>query len=432
MRKVGFRENRARWFKCMTWAIALGLTAISPSVQAADYSDPEGPMWVTCASGFRSDDCVENLEYFDSRSNTWISGTLQKNELFNYAITNRFQQQRKSPSDISCGTEMSGWNDACFVFPGIGESGSALIIAVQAARWKENVTGGLYAVNGPVNSLRKRDNLPIPGLPDGSKWRMTLKSKFLSASGAWIQGTMKNPNFIYQKNPDGIDRAVVTGESLWVHFSFGDDDQCGPTAKPKSESFAEYKSNVWKFWITPYIYELEKAKNLKPGGMIIATNGSCGNGAYFDAKEGILGIRMGGPHFNFEGGLNSGWAEASIRGDLVRTAFEVEPKALGTVKVEISYDDGTSEVATSSTKYVEATDSIEIRSYGFHFSQANVKMKIGKSAMINKSSSTSTTSSNKSSPSGKYQITCAKGKEQKTIYSNIKAKTVCPKGWKKA
>lgn len=393
-------------------------------------------MWVTCATGFRSDDCIDNLEYFDPVTNKWISGTIQVNELFDYNLASRFDQKRKPPQDISCGNEMSSWNDACFLFPGIGESGTALIIAVQAARWQVNVTGGLYAVNGPVNSLRKRDNLPVPGLPDGSKWRMTLKSKFLNTSGSWIQGTMKNPNFIYQKNSDGVDRAVITGESLWVQFSFLDDDPCGTDpnrqAKPKSESFAEYKSNVWKFWITPYVYELEKAKGLKPGGMIIATNGSCGNGAYFDAKEGILGIKMGGPHFNFEGGLNSGWAEASIRGDLVRTAFEVEPKALGTVKVEIYYDDGSSEVATSSTKYVEETDSIEIRSYGFHFSQADIKMRIGKKAMISKNSGAVTSNANKASASGKYQVTCAKGKEQKTIYSKTKSKLVCPKGWKKA
>lgn len=399
---------------------------------AETYNDPDGPMWVTCATGYRDDDCIDNLEYFDPSTEKWISGTIQRNELFNYALKKRFEQVRKDPKDMSCGTEMSAWNDACFVFPGIGESGSALIVAVQAARWQDDVTGGLYAVNGPVNSLRKRDNLPIPGLPDGSKWRMTLKSKYLNASGAWIQGTMKNPNFVYVKNPDGINRAVVTGESLWVHFSFLDDDQCGPNPKPKSESFAEYKTNVWKFWINPYIYELEKAKNLTPGGMIIATNGSCGNGAYFDPKEGILGIRMGGPHFNFEGGLNSGWAEASIRGDLIRTAFEVEPKALGTVKVEIFYEDGTSEVATSSTKYVEETDSIEIRSYGFHFSQADVKMKISQSARINKDQKSSGQPGPSKAVKKKYSLTCAKGKQEKTIYSSSKTKLVCPKGWKKA
>lgn len=109
-----------------------------------------------------------------------------------------------------------------------------------------------------------------------------------------------------------------------------------------------------------------------------------------------------------------------------------EPKALGTVKVEIYYDDGSSEVATSSTKYVEETDSIEIRSYGFHFSQADIKMRIGKKAIISKNSGAVTSNANKASASGKYQVTCAKGKEQKTIYSNSKSKLVCPKGWKKA
>ena len=405
---------------------------IPTNAQAAGNSDPNSPMWVTCATGFRDDDCIDNLEYFDSVKNVWVSGTIQRNELYDYKLQNRFEQKRKEPmSERSCGYEMSAWNDACFVFPVGGEENKPLVVAVQAAQWMDNVTGGLYAVNGPVNSLRKRDNLPIPGLPDASKWRMTIKSKYLNSSGAWIQGTMKNPNFVYVKNADGVDRAVITGESLWVEFSFLDDDQCGPTAKPKNESFAEYKSNVWKFWITPYIYELEKAKNLKPGGMIIATNGSCGNGAYFDPKEGVLGIRMGGPHFNFEGGLNSGWAEASIRGDLVRTAFEVEPKFLGNVKVEVSYDDGSREVATSSTKYVPENDSIEIRSYGFHFSQANVQMRISKSAIIAKPTASPNQTATTPAKS-KYEITCTKGKQEKKIYANSKAKLICPKGWKKS
>jgi hypothetical protein len=77
VRRVGYRY--------LFLAVAL-LTTITPSVHAESYTDPDGPMWVTCATGFRSDDCVDNLEYFDNKSNTWISGTIQKNELFDYTI----------------------------------------------------------------------------------------------------------------------------------------------------------------------------------------------------------------------------------------------------------------------------------------------------------------------------------------------------------
>ena len=136
MSNAGGESCRGFPLKYLLAAIALLVTGVTPSAHAESYTDPDGPMWVTCATGFRSDDCVDNLEYFDNKSNTWISGTIQKNELFDYTIKKRSQQQRKSPSDISCGTEMSAWNDACFVFPGIGDSGSALIIAVQAARWQ--------------------------------------------------------------------------------------------------------------------------------------------------------------------------------------------------------------------------------------------------------------------------------------------------------
>lgn len=417
------RLNRSR-FAMATTLIGLFLSMIvTPSIAAEWQADPKGQMWVTCAGGFRSDDCIDKLEYFDTSTSSWISGTIQKNPLFDYTLKNRFEQKTNAPDELVCGNSLSSWNDACFVFPSIGPKGGDLIVSVQAQRWQYDVNASLYAVNGVVNSLRKTDNMPINGLPDSSRWRLTLKSDYLNKNGSWIQGAMKNPNFVYVKGVDGINRAVVTGETLLVNYPFTDDDQCGPTPRPKDQSFSAYKMNNWKIWINPYVYEFEKAKNLKPGGMIVATNGSCGNGAYFDANAGVLGIRMGGPHFNFDGGLTTGWAEASIRGDVIRVSYGVEPKYLSNIRVEVSYADGSTEVASSTTKYVPETDTIEIRSYGFHFSAANVKIKIGKGAMISNTP-------NKNSSKYKYQVTCVSGSKRQTFYSNSGSLT-CPKGWKK-
>ena len=131
---------------------------------------------------------------------------------------------------------------------------------------------------------------------------------------------------------------------------------------------------------------------------------------------------MSGPHFLFDRKtLNKGWMEVSIKGDIIRKAFSLEPKNAGQVaKVEISYVEGKADIASYATRYIADLDTFEIRAYNFGFSAPLLRIKL--------TPPKSTQSNSKNAPSKSTSITCVKGKTVKTIKGNPPK---CPAGYKK-
>lgn len=405
------RAPRTVWLAGVS--LLIGLLPSLPA-QAANSFFPgidDSVFWVNCNTGHRTYDCIEKIELLGS-DGQWITGQVVPNPTYVYGI-----DKTDGAPGQGCGSNESSRGDACYVFPGKGANGTDLMVWALMGVGKESVGGAISAVNGPVISKRKSDGYAITGLPVDSTWRLTLRSTSLAKYGGWLQGAMKNPSYSVLPNQAG---AVIVGQVMEQHHPFIDDDACGPTARPTAQSFSNYFTYVWHFNVTPYIYQMEKAQGLAPGGLIVSHNGTCGGGAFFDAQNGVLGVSMGGAHFAFDGTENKGFVEATMRGDFLRKAFGVEPKTLGNVKVEVSYTSGEAEVATSTTKYEAATDTVEIRGYGFHFSAPTVRMKI-------KAAATSSVAPGKTVPK-KATIICSKGKATKKVTA---VAPKCPAGWKK-
>jgi hypothetical protein len=142
-----------------------------------------------------------------------------------------------------------------------------------------------------------------------------------------------------------------------------------------------------------------------------------------------------------------GWVEASIRGDMVRKVFKLEPKTMNQAIIEVTSADGTQQNATYNTRYLSATDVVEIRAFGYNFSSKTIKIKLPSPSATpsatpspTPTSATSTTSINQTSPSSKQTTTnptgvkpkqktliCKKGKlVKKIVGSNPK----CPAGYR--
>ncbi|NDF03420.1 MAG: hypothetical protein EB067_08440, partial [Actinobacteria bacterium] len=148
----------------------------------------------------------------------------------------------------------------------------------------------------------------------------------------------------------------------------------------------------------------------------------------YDKEQGVITVPMSGPHFLFDRKtLNKGWMEVSIKGDVIRKAFNLEPKNAGQVaKVEISYVEGKADTASYATRYIPDLDTFEIRAYNFGFSAPTLRLKMPQATSTQSTQSTQSTS--KKAPSKIRSITCVKGKNIKTIKGNSPK---CPSGYLK-
>lgn len=143
---------------------------------------------------------------------------------------------------------------------------------------------------------------------------------------------------------------------------------------------------------------------------MVGVNGQCGSGeVFFDQKESLIAVRIGGPHYDFSGKEIVGWLEASIRGDVIRKAFGKDPSKLDNFRVSVTYGAEEQQIATATTKYMSSSDSVEIRAYGFHYSSPQIKMKLPGVT-----------------PAKAKRITCVKGKVTRKVTG-----TKCPAGFKK-
>ena len=172
----------------------------------------------------------------------------------------------------------------------------------------------------------------------------------------------------------------------------------------------------------PYKYTTQAMAGSAAGGIIVASNGSLAE-VRVDTQQAMITVPIWGPHFEFDKKtVNKGWMETSIKGDVVRKAFKLDPATVGNfAKVEISDVGGTADVASYNMRYLKDIDTIEIRAYNFHYSAPTLKITLGKP---------SSASSTAKAP-GKNNISsmqCIKGKVVKTI-SGVNPK--CPAGWKK-
>jgi hypothetical protein len=95
-------------------------------------------------------------------------------------------------------------------------------------------------------------------------------------------------------------------------------------------------------------------------------------------------------------------------------------------RVEISYEEGKSDVATYNSRYLKDLDVFEIRAYNFGFSAPTVTLRM---PPAKKNSSASGTPGKQNSASSKtFTITCVKGKMKKTVTGKSPK---CPKGYVK-
>lgn len=232
-------------------------------------------------------------------------------------------------------------------------------------------------------------------MPTDSIIETTVRSKKFKSVAGWVLGNIKNP--IVKFSGDLVSVAGTPQPSPapttdCSHLELGNSNQ----ARTSAATFAlNLDSNN---------------QGNKFAEVVVSTNGWwCFYGINFDQQSRQLVANIGTSHFDENMKEVEGWLELTIAGRIAREWWQIDPAtAVGYAKVEVTYADGTSKLATVNAKYDKKSDQIYLRAYGFHYSRPAVKMSITQP---------------------KKSLTCVKGKLTKIISgSNSK----CPTGYRKA
>ena len=395
-------------------ALLLSASLLAAPAEATSWMNFPAGWVVNCGTGHRSTDCIENLELAKPETDNWVAATVERNDSFTVGTV-----QGRDDITANCGGGRGDAYDACYVFKGQGAGGSDIRMRLQAEVGADQpgqqaltVTGWVMA--GGTEIATRADGWKAEALPVGTRVRLTIKSDVFAREVGWLLSSFKQPSLTITSGSDGVKRVVISGATdvMWG-MKQGEND---PKFCERSDTTAGTVATGFLVTASAYSFTTEKLKGTAAGGVMVGVNGNCGSGeVFFDANDGILSVRVGGPHYDFSGKPIVGWVEASIRGDVVRKAFGKDPSKLDNVRVSITYGGGEEQVATSNTRYLATTDSVEIRAYGFNFSTPNIRMKIGDGMMA---------------PAPKKvpvkTITCVKGKVVKKVTG-----TKCPAGFRK-
>jgi len=421
--------------------ISLVLFPLNSSAETVEPND----WWRNCGLWDLTDNCVESIEFFNETSKTWVATVPEKNPDWvpNWVITEDYRQTRNKIDPVigKCGHHGSMYAADCYLAKGAGSKGEDLLLATVVYGKTDDVKLNFGASNGELSYVRPVIDDRLFLLPPDTLWRMTVISELFANDAGIARAQMKDPEFEVLKGSDGRSRIRASGrvqEIFTVEKTLPNDPSCDDVISKENDYTANRYSTNFSINISRYKFEYEKLKGSPPAGVFITENGGCFSQLKFDTEKRIISMAMGAPHFDIRGKVIEGWVQASIRGDVIRKAFNAEPKTMNEALIQVTYADGSSKQATSSTKYVAETDKVEIRAFGFTFSAPTIKMILRPIESKAPSPSTSSVVPPKKSTSASTkskkmsEITCAKGKQIKTFYATLPAKPACPKGWKKA
>jgi hypothetical protein len=289
----------------------------------------------------------------------------------------------------------------------------------SANHWKlpEGITNtdGTNVINSYVHLMANRLQLNTTGydqdkssLPEGYFFEFLIKSTGMSKSAKWILSNVRDP------------QVSIAGDLI----SLKGIPENSPSAK-LGDNVCESNLLTAKTTQRNIVIDLifldagNKTTVTRPDDVILGTNGWwCLNDFRFDRETQQIVVKVGNAHFDEFGKEIQGWMELKVKGTRARDWWGINPAiAAGYAKVEISYQDGTSKVATVTSRYDAKNDWINLRAYGFTYSSPQLAISFKQPEAAKKVVSTKKTT-----------ITCIKGKTSKKVTA---VNPKCPSGYKK-
>jgi hypothetical protein len=248
------------------------------------------------------------------------------------------------------------------------------------------------------------ENMVTGSLPEGYYFEFVLKSANFGKQIKWVLSNVRDPQVRLEK-----DLIIIKGlpdKSPSANFN---DPVCEPNELKALSSQRNMAVNMI------YFEPGRKAVISKPDDVVLGTNGWwCLSDFHFDPVLQQIIVKVGNVHYDEFGVEIQGWMELKIKGERARQWWGMKPEiAAAYAKVEITYQNGTSKVATVSSNYDAKNDWINLRAYGFTYSNPQLAVSFKKpvqTVVLKKS------------------ITCLKGKTSKKVTA---VAPKCPAGYKK-
>jgi len=376
------------------------------------FTDVRLGQWLPCKPEWSMNDCVQSITVYDKENKNLGSLTYVGDPTFN-----PFEMKQKWMSSETPDTRELIDNYPVFDTNGFLSSVWRLPEGVKLSDGNDSVTVGvarmLSSVQVNVSPVGLGDGV---SLPIGLFFETTLKSKNLKKYTRWITSNGKDPSVIIGANDTIIIKGVTT------RFPLPDSSKGCNGLYGGNEEKARADAAFIAINMATYL-ESENSTSAA-ADVVMGTNGWwCQNGIAWDAKERQLVVNVAAPHYYPDGTVVDGWLELKIRGRLAREWWGISPQeATGYAKVEVVYKDGTSKTATVTANYIADKDWIDLRAYGFTYSNPAVKISMQKPATEVKPTPTTVTTK----PASSKKLTCVKGKTIKKVSTKT-----CPKGFKK-
>ena len=259
----------------------------------------------------------------------------------------------------------------------------------------------LMANSLQINTIS--NNQDKSSLPEGYFFEFLIKSTGISKSVKWVLSNVRDPQI------------TISGDLITIKGI----PENSPSAKLGDnvcESNLLTAKTTQRNIAINLIYKDagNKTTETRPDDVILGTNGWwCLSDFRFDRATQQIIVKVGNSHFDEFGNEIQGWMELKVKGTRAREWWGINPAiAAGYAKVEISYADGTSKVATVTSKYDAKNDWINLRAYGFTYSTPQLAISFKQPVVAPK----------------KTTITCIKGKTTKKVTA---VKPKCPSGYKK-
>jgi len=235
-------------------------------------------------------------------------------------------------------------------------------------------------------------NQDISSLPEGYYFEFKLKSSGFAKKIKWVLSNVRDPE------------VSVAGDIITVKGLPENSPSAQLGDQVCEQNLLKAKTTKRNIAVNMIYYDAgNKTGETRPDDVILGTNGWwCLSDFRFDRVNQQIVVKVGNAHFD-----------------------EFDPAiAAGYAKVEVSYQDGTTKIATVSAKYDSKNDWINLRAYGFTYSSPSlaVSFKGPEQAVKQPVQATKTVAPKKST------ITCVKGKTSKKVTG---APPKCPTGFKK-
>ena len=327
--------------------------------------------WLACRPDWSMNDCIDSIKVYDSQGKNLGSITYVPNPRFNPFENKQRWYQAKENGDGALIDNNSLWVDGATT-PGSYEGHWLLPEGVSTASGNRKLVVNVQRMLGSVQVLIQSqiESDKEESLPAGLTFEMVLKSKELGKRARWVHSNGKDPQVLFPTS----DTVMIRGITAKLPWPPIDANVCKAGNDVKAVRDAVFMG------VNIFLYSPNAGGNDAPSEVIIGTNGWwCFGGLYWDSSNRNLTVNVGAAHFYSDGTVVDGWLEIKIRASRVREWWGIAPEeATGYARVEVVYEDGVRKTASVTAKYIKEYDWIDLRAYGFTYSNPAVRITMEK------------------------------------------------------